>query len=58
MENTIKTAISYCKNQASYSYLKDTITTFIENKKEIKNQTQTIEMICGDLFNIQCLFNN
>lgn len=48
-EETKKAMAKYCTNEASYSYLKDKITDYIE-QTNTKNQTQKIEMICSDLF--------
>ena len=48
-EDTKKAMVKYCTNEASYSYLKDKITDYIEHLNT-ENQTEKIEMICSDLF--------
>ena len=48
-EDTKKAMVKYCTNEASYSYLKDKITDYIEHLNT-ENQTQKIDMVCNDLF--------
>lgn len=56
-EELKKAMAKYCKNEASYSYLKDCVTDYIENHTK-KDQTYKVKMICEDCFSVRCFLES
>lgn len=47
----------YCMSEASYSYLQDVVTDYIE-KHTKKDHTHKVQMICDDCFSVRYFLEN